>query len=136
MSRLSREQRTITVMITLYCRDHHGRSSGTFVTASQSGHIRGGTGQGLCTDCESLLAYADQRLARCRFAQSKPTCARCTVHCYGPVMRERIRVVMRYSGPRMTIRHPILALAHLVDSRRGVVIEADESDSGKGQAIP
>jgi hypothetical protein len=33
-------------------------------------------------------------------------------------MRERIRTVMRYAGPRMALRHPLLALAHLLDSLR------------------
>jgi hypothetical protein len=31
-------------------------------------------------------------------------------------MRERIKQVMRYSGPKMTFRHPILALFHVIDS--------------------
>ncbi|NIP33651.1 MAG: hypothetical protein GWN18_01835, partial [Thermoplasmata archaeon] len=33
-------------------------------------------------------------------------------------MRERVREVMRYSGPRMLLRHPYLAIAHLRDGRR------------------
>ena len=33
-------------------------------------------------------------------------------------MRERVRQVMRYAGPRMLLRHPILALLHLRDERR------------------
>jgi len=32
-------------------------------------------------------------------------------------MRDRVRVVMRYSGPRMLSRHPLLAVGHLVDGR-------------------
>jgi hypothetical protein len=40
------------------------------------------------------------------------------VHCYKPAMREQIRVVMRYSGPRMAQRHPLLAAAHLLDRRK------------------
>ena len=33
-------------------------------------------------------------------------------------MRERVREVMRYSGPRMLWRHPVLAAAHLMDGRK------------------
>ncbi|MCL4190388.1 MAG: nitrous oxide-stimulated promoter family protein, partial [Thermoguttaceae bacterium] len=33
-------------------------------------------------------------------------------------MRERIRAVMRFSGPRMMLRHPLLALRHQIDSIR------------------
>jgi hypothetical protein len=38
------------------------------------------------------------------------------IHCYKPAMREKIKNVMRYSGPRVTFRHPILALFHVIDS--------------------
>jgi hypothetical protein len=87
-------------MIRLYCRDHHGSRDQP------------------CTECARLLGYAEQRLDRCPFGADKPTCARCTVHCYRRDMRERVRTVMRYSGPRMLRRHPYLAVAHLLDRRR------------------
>jgi hypothetical protein len=122
MSRLGRERKTIAVMVSLYCRDHHGDSAGSSVREGRPSREETTARVGLCSDCEALLAYAGHRLARCRFGQSKPTCAHCTVHCYERSRREQIRAVMRYSGPRMTARHPILALAHLVDaarSRRG-----------------
>lgn len=88
-------------MIRLYCAGHHAERSG-----------------GYCADCRELLDYAQRRLARCPFKEGKTTCARCAVHCYQAQMRERIRVVMRYAGPRMILRHPILALRHLKDNRR------------------
>ena len=99
--RLARERRTIEAMIRLYCRDHHAPPEG-----------------GLCPECRELLEYAEQRLARCPFQEGKTTCAKCPVHCYRPAMRERVRAVMRYAGPRMIRRHPVLALLHLLDSRR------------------
>ena len=87
-------------MIGLYCREEHG------------------TDGGLCGECEALRDYARQRLLKCPFQQGKTTCAKCPVHCYKPDMRERIRAVMRYAGPRMLVRHPILALLHLLDGLR------------------
>jgi cyclopropane-fatty-acyl-phospholipid synthase len=45
-------------------------------------------------------------------------------------MRERIRAVMRYSGPRTTIRHPILSLAHLMDRRRTLSLQDRALSSG------
>ena len=57
-------------------------------------------------------------LDRCPFGEEKTTCARCPVHCYKPAMRERVRAVMRYAGPRMLLRHPILALQHQLDGVR------------------
>ena len=100
--RIAREKRTIEAMVHLYCRDHHG------------------TTDGLCADCKVLLGYALQRLDNCPFEESKPACNRCEVHCYSKSMRERVKVMMRYSGPRMLLHHPILAVRHLLDERRPV----------------
>ena len=97
--RLEREKRTIAVMITMYHRGMH-------------------TGDSLCPDCADLLAYALQRIEKCPFGADKPACANCTIHCYAGPKRERVRAVMRYAGPRMLLRHPILALLHLWDSRK------------------
>ena len=103
--RLAREEKTIAAMIALYCRDHHE-------TAPHD------SGDGLCPECADLLAYARLRLEKCRYGAEKPTCANCETHCYRPAMRERVREVMRYSGPRMLRRHPVLAVAHLADGRK------------------
>ena len=99
-SRIDREKRTVKAMVGMYCRGHHG-----------------GSGD-LCPDCHALLDYAMKRLERCPFAFEKPTCAKCTVHCYEASKRDAIRSVMRYSGPRMLLRHPYLAVMHSVDGRR------------------
>jgi hypothetical protein len=98
--RLRRERKSLEIMMALYCRKQHG------------GNRR------LCSECEELSEYAFQRLEKCPFGEGKTTCAKCPVHCYKPVMRERIRKVMRYSGPRMIYRHPLLSLSHMADSRR------------------
>jgi len=100
--RLRREWRTIEAMIGITCRHRHG-----------------GGRRALCPECAGLLGYAHERLVRCPFGEGKSTCARCRVHCYRPEMRERVRDVMRFAGPRMLARHPVLALLHLlVDERR------------------
>ncbi len=98
--RLAREARTMAAMIRIYCQDHHG-TTGT-----------------LCAGCQEILAYANLRLAKCPFQEGKTTCAQCPVHCYKPAMRGRIRLVMRYAGPRMLYYHPVLAIRHLLDGRR------------------
>ena len=40
------------------------------------------------------------------------------MHCYKPDMRQKVRQVMRYAGPRMMLRHPILAVRHMLDGKR------------------
>lgn len=105
--RIAREWKTIQLMIGLYCRHHHGG------------------GRALCADCEGLRSYAEKRLEKCPFSQEKPTCVMCPVHCYEAAMRERVRQVMRFAGPRMLLRHPILALRHLRDERRPLSEKAE-----------
>ena len=98
--RMLREPRTIEAMLHVYCRGRHGTTGGP------------------CPECEELLDYASRRLDRCPYQEGKTTCAKCSIHCYAPVMRERVRAVMRYAGRRMLHRHPILAFYHLVDGLR------------------
>lgn len=98
--RRARELATIRAMLRMYCADHHDVAPET------------------CAECAPLLAYATRRLERCVFGDAKPTCANCRVHCYSAAMREQVRTVMRYAGPRMLLRHPVLGIAHLIDGRR------------------
>ena len=62
--------------------------------------------------------YAGQRLEKCPFADDKPTCAHCTVHCYKPSRREEIQAVMRYAGPRLLLRRPLLVIHHMLADRK------------------
>jgi len=99
--RRARELRTIEAMLRLYCRGHQHEYRAP-----------------LCSDCAALLDYATRRLERCVFGDAKPTCTNCVVHCYSAQMRENVRVVMRWAGPRMLLRHPILGILHKLDGRR------------------
>ena len=71
-------------------------------------------------DAEALKAYTHARIEQCRYRSQgkKPFCNVCPVHCYKPEMRRQIRAVMRYSGPRMLFRHPLLCLQHLIGTIR------------------
>lgn len=95
-SRLEQENKTIRTMIQMYCKNCHK------------------TNRALCQDCSDLFKYAEERLKSCRFGESKPTCDTCTIHCYKPDMREKVRTVMRYAGPRMIYTHPIMGFRHLL----------------------
>ena len=89
-------------MIALYCRKHH---------------VDYKKGQ-LCPVCQELSDYARTRSEHCPFMEQKTFCSNCKVHCYKPQMREAIRQVMRYAGPRMLLYHPLRAVWHLVCSAR------------------
>ena len=97
--RRRRELHALETMMRMYCRHHHGSRT-------------------LCRECDELAIYARRRLERCVFGDAKPTCANCTVHCYKAEMRERVREMMRWSGPRMLLRHPVIAIRHMIDGRR------------------
>lgn len=95
-NKIESEKQIVSLMIRLYCR-----------------HIE--HNESLCDSCRSLMAYAHQRLDRCRFGEEKTSCRRCPVHCYKPEMRERMRVVMRRIGPRMIFYAPLTTLKHWLD---------------------
>jgi predicted amidophosphoribosyltransferase len=98
-TRISREKKTVQAMILLHCkRKHHPTLE-------------------LCPDCQELLNYAYKRLDQCKFGENKPVCGNCVIHCYKSEMREKIRGIMRYAGPRMLLSHPLMALQHILDKR-------------------
>ncbi len=55
---------------------------------------------------------------RCLFGEDKPVCTVCPVHCYTRKYREKIKTIMRYSGPRMILHHPLMAIDHLLLEQR------------------
>jgi len=98
---LDREQLTINKMISIYCSDKHDGGSA-----------------GLCPNCREFRDYAELRLQKCPYGIDKPTCANCPIHCYKPARRAQAREIMRYAGPRMLLRHPLLTIAHKIDGLR------------------
>jgi hypothetical protein len=90
------EIKTVQKMISMYCHAMH--------------HTKNDE---LCIDCMELFKYAGQRIDKCFYGDDKPVCSKCTVHCYKPEMREKIKEIMRYSGPRMMWKSPILSLRYM-----------------------
>ena len=89
------EKRIVSQMIQLYCKKQHHQSD-------------------LCPDFREVLSYAIDRSNHCPFMESKTFCSNCKVHCYRPEMRAKIRKIMRFSGPRMLLYHPVLAVSHML----------------------
>lgn len=105
-----REKKVVSLMISLYCHKKH-------VGFRKDVHRRMGTST-LCTECAELDRYARQQIDRCPFMETKTFCSNCRVHCYKSEMREKIKEVMRFSGPRMVFHHPIMALRHVIESKK------------------
>lgn len=49
--------------------------------------------------------------------ETKTFCSNCRVHCYRSEMREEIRKVMRFSGPRMIFYH-LAAIRHVIEAQK------------------
>lgn len=94
------EKAMVSQMIALYCKKKHK------------------TKNGLCPDCASLAEYARARSDKCPFMETKTFCSNCKAHCYKAAMREKIRAVMRFSGPRMIFHHPSTVLRHVIETKR------------------
>ena len=92
------EMRTIEAMVRIYCRAQHGKD--------------------LCEECGTILTYCIARIEKCVYGPAKPACNTCTVHCYSPKMREKIKTIMRFSGPKMIYKHPYLAIVHLIKEKQ------------------
>lgn len=95
MNRIEEEKNVVELMIKLYCRKKEGNKE-------------------LCQSCTELIQYSHARLEKCKFGQGKPVCKKCKVHCYKRDMQERIKEVMRFSGPRMILYYPIPAIKYLI----------------------
>ena len=95
-----KEKKTLRVMIGVYCRGKHKHKGE------------------LCPECQKLLDYALLRTEKCPFMETKTFCSNCSVHCYRPDMREKIRAVMRWAGPRMLLHHPVAAARHVIETKR------------------
>lgn len=100
----AKEERDIAVvglMIELYCRRKHKTPKGS-----------------LCEECAQLYDYVKLRRSKCPFGDGKPSCSHCKIHCYKPSMQEKIRRVMKFSGPRLVIYRPSAAFRHLFTGYR------------------
>ena len=95
-----KEIEIVTVMIKMYCKHYH--------------HTKGE----LCDECSKLLDYVKLRRSKCPFGDNKTFCSNCKVHCYNKEMREKIKKVMRYSGPRIFFIHPVIASKHILETAK------------------
>lgn len=88
-------------MIQLYCRKKHGVGKGE-----------------LCSECDAVNQYAQRRLEKCPFGDDKGACKDCSIHCYKPEMREKVQEMMRFSGPRLILYHPLDVFIHFLKDKK------------------
>lgn len=97
--RIEREKRVVKLMIQKYCSNFHNSEI-------------------LCAECADLLNYSVKHLLACPFAENKPACSACTIHCYSKNYKNKIKQVMRFSGPKMIFEHPKDTIYYFFDKLR------------------
>ena len=95
MAKIEKEKKTVSIMIDIYCQKVHKVQS-------------------LCSDCNQLKEYTHNRLDKCQFGEEKSSCKKCSTHCYNNEMRQKIKQVMCYSGPRMLYVCPLYYVRHFL----------------------
>ncbi len=91
-----KEKDLFSLMIRFYCEKYH--------------HTK--AHEHLCEECAELEKYAHARVQRCPFIETKTFCSKCKSHCYNKEMRARVKEVMKSTGPRLLLHHPILVIKH------------------------
>ncbi len=99
----NKEKKLIPVMIRMYCRGNHKN------LRKKEGLKK----KEVCSCCKELTDYAEFRLDKCPFKKNKGFCSYCKIHCYKPEYQSEMKKVMKYSGPRMLLTHPVFALSHV-----------------------
>ena len=94
-NKITIEKATVKAMIEIYCKSNHQQRN-------------------VCSECAELIDYALLRTDKCKYGEAKPTCKKCLTHCYNKEHKNKIREIMRFSGKRMLIYHPILSVKHLL----------------------
>ncbi len=92
---ISKEKSTVEKMIYLYCKLNHHQKD-------------------LCSECSEIKEYAINSLDSCPLKENKPSCKNCTIHCYSEEKKQKIKEIMRFSGPRMLRYHPMDFFKHFL----------------------
>lgn len=90
-----REKKVITEMVKLYCKKNHKNDK-------------------LCDECRDVLNYSLNRIDNCKYMDTKTFCSNCKAPCYGPKMKEKVKQIMKFSGPRILFHHPLLVISHML----------------------
>ncbi|HEX9778627.1 MAG TPA: nitrous oxide-stimulated promoter family protein [Geopsychrobacteraceae bacterium] len=105
-----KDLKLLALFTAVYCKDHHRERERSALAPEQTA-LPGLQKYRYCTECRDFLLYALERRLRCPL-QPKPICKHCTVHCYRPGHREKVREIMRYSGKTLILRGRLDLLWH------------------------
>ncbi len=96
MGKTDKDKQTIKYMVELYCKHKLKMNE-------------------ISDEYNQLIEYAFARLEHCKYGENKPACKNCPTHCYKQEMRSKMRIVMKWAGPRMLLYSPLAAIRHLLN---------------------
>lgn len=100
---VDKDRKTLEAIGRIYCSAHHEGEKDA---------------AGLCPSCRETVDATLARAEACPYGH-EGNCQDCDIHCQRGESRERIRAMMRYSAPRMTLRHPLMTFEYLRKKMRG-----------------
>jgi hypothetical protein len=96
--------RTLLRFVAVYCRNHHRDADAQpFTFKGMSADTLGVKKALLCPECTRLMKYALTMRLKCPH-DPKPMCKKCDSPCYHGEYRQKIREIMKFSGPYL-IKH-------------------------------
>lgn len=127
------DTRLVGDFTSIYCRGRHREAArSTLASGGVDAGVYGRRVPVVCEECAELLRYAERRRAMCP-KDPKPFCSDCDTHCYKPGMRDSMREVMRYAGPRSVFRgYAIQGIRHLIQSRKARRTARPDTDARDG----
>lgn len=96
-TQVDKDRKTLEAIGFIYCDAHH---DGPKDDAS------------LCPSCREAVETTLERTQRCP-NNHDGNCQDCDIKCQRGAAQERIKEIMRYSAPRMLLRHPFMTFAYL-----------------------
>ena len=96
-ARMAKDRKTLEAIGRIYCSAHHESDKDA---------------AGLCPWCRETIDATLARTAICPYGH-EGNCQDCDIHCQRGEAQMRIKEIMRYSAPRMTLRHPIMTAGYL-----------------------
>ncbi len=106
----AKDLRVLSNFISIFCRENHQAADRDVfpIKDARLRQVLGNRELTLCQECSQLFNHGMAKLLLCPY-DPKPMCKKCETHCYAPGYREKMRNVMRFSGPYL-IKHGRLDL--------------------------
>ena len=99
-SKVDEDIKILTEFIQIYCDNKHRERPKI-----------NDNGTNICAECQNTLSYSSKMREYCSL-DPKPICKKCTIHCYKPEYRQRIKEIMRHSGMSLIMRGRIDLIFH------------------------